>query len=127
MSIVGDVTSPRSNILQQNHISRIVVKIWISSLVWLVLCCLMYAVAGVVLAMLAIETLRARHMQSAVSKLSPSGLAEHGFLRPHEVSVGRTCTGGAIEDDTIRVDFGDDFTFKKWNMEARSASGIGVD
>jgi hypothetical protein len=130
MSIVGGVTSPRSNILQQDRTPRIVAKIWIPSLVWLVLCCLMYAVAGVVLAMLAIETSRARHIQNAVSKLSISGLAEQGFLTQHEDSVGGTSTGGAIEGDTIRVGFGDNFTFKKWNMEARSAahaSGIGVD
>jgi hypothetical protein len=130
MSIVGGVTSPRSNILQQDRTPRIVAKIWIPSLVWLVLCCLIYAVAGVVLAMLALATSRARPIQSAVSKLSISGLAEQGFPTPHEASVGGPSTGGAIEGDTIRVGLGDDFTFKKWNMDARSAArarGIGVD
>jgi hypothetical protein len=116
MSVVGGVTSPRSNILQQDRTPQIVAKIWIPSLVWLVLCCLMYAVAGVVLAMLAIATSRARHIQSAVSKVSISGLAEQGFLIQHEDSAGGTSTGGAIEGDTVRVGFGDDFTFKKWNM-----------
>jgi len=121
MTIVGGVTSPRSNILQQDRTPRIVVKIWIPSLVWLVLCCLMYAFAGVVLAMLAIAASKSRPIQSAITKLSLFGLTERGFLTTHAESAGGPCTGGATEDDTVRVGFGDDFAFKTWNMEARPA------
>jgi hypothetical protein len=126
MTVVGGVTSPRSNALQQDRTPRIVVKIWIPSLVWLVLCCLMYAVAGVVLAMLAIETSRSRPIQSAVSQLSLFGLAKRGFPTTPDESVGGPCTGGATEDDTVRVGFetifGNDFAFKTWNMDARPAA-----
>ncbi|KIW90132.1 uncharacterized protein Z519_09563 [Cladophialophora bantiana CBS 173.52] len=128
MSIVGGVTSPRSNILQQDRTPRLVVKIWIPSLVWLLLCCLMYPVAGVTLATLAAETSRAGHIQSAVSRISLSGLAEQGFLAQLEESAAGTSRRGIMEDDTVRVGFGNDLRFKKWAVEARSrfhGSGAG--
>ncbi|KAK5047531.1 hypothetical protein LTR84_006628 [Exophiala bonariae] len=130
MSVVGGVTTPRSNTIQQDRVPQLVVKIWVPSLVWLLFCCLMYPVAGLILTILAAQTSREHYIGAAVSRVSLHGFAEQGFADQHNDSVVETSTGEGTEDDTVRVGFGDDLRFKKWPMEARSATHvntIGVD
>ena len=118
LAVIGGVTSPRTNLLQQNRTSRLVVQIWILSLVLLIGCCLLYPITGCVLAMLAMETSRDRHIGSAVSKLSLADLAEQAFSVRQTDSVHVSPAGDVADDTDLRVGFADDLTFKTWNLDA---------